>query len=192
MPDANPLSFTLVLEDGTGLTNSNSYSSLAAANAYFAASLYASTWTSTTDDFRQRALGMATTVIDRITEFRGYQKSTEQALQWPRLECPRVGQSEFSYIAGIRRVAVYWDEASIPDILQKATAELAQLLLASDRTQEDASKGIQSLGIGAGAVDIVFNPEDRKKTLNEQVSFYLRQLGRIRGSRSSVKITRVQ
>lgn len=188
----NPLPFTLIVEDGTGLTNSNSYATLAEADAYFASQLYASDWTGQTNDIKARALGMATTLIDRMVEFRGYRKGTEQALEWPRLECPRVGLSEFTFVATIRRLQSYWDEDKVPYILANAAAEMAKILLQGDTTVDDPSKGIQSLGLGNGAIAITFNPGDRKIALTDQASYYLRQLGRIRGARSSVSIKRVQ
>lgn len=189
----NTLTFSLVVEDGTGLANSNSYSSIADANTYFAASLYADDWLAAADDtVRGRALAMASAVIDRTVEFRGYRKSTSQALEWPRLEAPRIGLSQFAYIDSIRRIATYWSETEVPNILQKATSELAQLLLKSDRTLEDASKGISRLAVGQGAVEIEFNPADRKTVFNDQVMHYLRQLGSIRGARTSTRVKRVQ
>ncbi len=189
----NPLPLTLVLEDGTGLTNSNTYISVTDANTYFSAHLYASDWTGATDDtVRGRALAMATAVIDRTVEFNGYRKSTTQALEWPRLECPRVGLSQFAYIDSIRRIAVYWSEYEVPNILAKATAELAKELLKVDRTIDDPSKGVAHLGLGNGAIDIDFNPSDRKIVFTDQVMNYLRQLGRIRGARTTTRVKRVQ
>ena len=51
---------TLIVEDGTGLADANSYASLEEADAYHEASLYATAWTAATEDNRNKALAMAT------------------------------------------------------------------------------------------------------------------------------------
>jgi hypothetical protein len=189
----NPLDFALVVEDATGLTNSNSYISLADANTYHSSGLYAGDWTgAASDDIRSRALAMATQVIDRTVKFRGWRKSTSQALEWPRYECPRRDVSEYAFVATVERIANFWRFDQIPDILKFATAELAKELLKGDRTADDPSKGIASLGIGQGAVTIAFNPSDRKNVFTDQVMNYLRQLGMIRGASNTVQLKRVQ
>jgi hypothetical protein len=188
----NPLPFVLVLEDGTGLANSNSYISLADANTYWSANLYADNWNAASDADKQRALGMATQVIDRMTVFRGFRRSVAQALEWPRLECPRIGVSEFAYLDALRRFSEYWNEQQIPSPLAYATAHLAGDLLGGDRTAEDSAKGLQSLNIGNGAVAITFNAADRRIVFTDQVMGYLVVLGRIRGKSSNLRVRRVQ
>lgn len=64
-------------------TSANSYVTLAAANTYFETVPDSSTWTSKTDDQKNRALISATRWIDGLS-FYGDRCTTTQALKWPR------------------------------------------------------------------------------------------------------------
>src|SRR5580765_2114378 len=82
------MALTLVKEDGTGKTNSNSYAAAADGDAYFDAHLYAQAWTNADTGAKETALVMATRLIDSMCQFSGRRAHTTQALQWPREECP--------------------------------------------------------------------------------------------------------
>ncbi len=82
------MALTLVKEDGTGMADANSYADVADGDAYFEGHLYASAWTGATEDTKASALVMATRLIDSQFQFRGFRAHSEQALQWPRTECP--------------------------------------------------------------------------------------------------------
>lgn len=74
-----------VAEDGTGLSNANSYIALAFADTYHADRGNAS-WALATEATRQAALIRATDYINKRfgKKFRGYKETKEQALEWPR------------------------------------------------------------------------------------------------------------
>ena len=77
---------SFVPEDGTGLPNSNSYVTVAEADAYF--SLRGVTqWGPLTEQKKHASLVLATEYIDSVfgQRFIGNKFSSEQSLQWPRL-----------------------------------------------------------------------------------------------------------
>lgn len=98
-------------EDGTGLENANSYMSLAAADAHHADRGHTE-WAAVSSALREAALVRATDYIDKRFghRFRGYKRTRDQALQWPRFAA--VGNDRFLL-------------PPIPSQLRKATAEYA-------------------------------------------------------------------
>lgn len=91
------------VETGVGLVDSNSYASLAEANAYFADRANAA-WAALADDVKQAALIQATDYIDQRfgMRFVGIQAVTlereydhNQALEWPRL---KTGQEAWDFV----------------------------------------------------------------------------------------------
>jgi hypothetical protein len=72
----------LVVEDGTGLANANSYASVADADAYHELRGN-SVWTEAADSDKEIALVRATDYID-LSSFKGEAEEPGQALQFPR------------------------------------------------------------------------------------------------------------
>lgn len=72
-----------VVEDGTGLANSNAYVSVAEADAYFVEST--NRWTGTSLA-KQKAIVRATRAVDLLGDgrFKGIKLLSTQALAWPR------------------------------------------------------------------------------------------------------------
>src|SRR5688500_3618315 len=92
-----------------GAANANSYCTIAEANAYHEAHLYAEAWTEGDDEKRIPALIWATRLLDEQMQWRGYPSTLEQALRWPRSWVPdRDGQ-------------VFIDNAIVPTFLKHAT-----------------------------------------------------------------------
>src|SRR5437870_961513 len=79
---------TLIKEDGTGKADANSYANAADGDAYFDGHLYAGAWTAATTANKEKALVMATRLIDSQYQFNGFRAHETQALQWPREQCP--------------------------------------------------------------------------------------------------------
>lgn len=75
----------LIVENGEGLTNAESYASIAYADAYFNARMTAN-WDSS-DSHKEMLLRLATDHIDAVygQRFKGTKGSLTQALQWPRV-----------------------------------------------------------------------------------------------------------
>ena len=76
------MALTLVATAG-GLT-SNTYCTQAEALTYHEAHLYASTWTGATSANKDKALAMATRLLDEQINWYGWKSSNNQALAWPR------------------------------------------------------------------------------------------------------------
>ena len=78
------MSLILIKEDGTGKVDANSYAAAADGDAYHDGHVYASVWTASTTGNKEKALVMATRLIDVSYQFNGFKKGSAQALQWPR------------------------------------------------------------------------------------------------------------
>lgn len=74
---------TLIVEDGSGVVNADSYVSSANADAYHSAFGNAA-WASATDPQKDAALRSATQYLDSRYRFKGVRKTYAQALMWPR------------------------------------------------------------------------------------------------------------
>lgn len=105
----------LIVEDGTGRPDANSYASVAAADAWNASQLDGASWDMLDVSDKERALITATDVIDSSLDWDGEPAEAFQALQWPR-----VGARD----RGNRPI----DRAALPRALPQATAELARVL----------------------------------------------------------------
>src|SRR6185436_4684705 len=81
------MALVLIKEDGTGKVDANSYATAADGDAYYDGHLYASTWTAASTGNKEKALVVATRLIDSQCQFNGVRTKTEQALQWPREDC---------------------------------------------------------------------------------------------------------
>ena len=104
-----------IVEDGTGVTNANSYASVAFADTYFTERTIAG-WTGT-DAQKQAALIKATDYIESF-DFKGVEAEEDQALSFPR--------DVFTLI---------------PLNLQKATVEYALISLSSELQSNDVTAG---------------------------------------------------
>jgi len=96
----------LIVEDGTGKPDANSYGSVADADAYFA-DRGNGQWAALTTGVKEGSLVQATDYIDAYygDRFIGTKSTIEQALEWPRVD------------------AEGYDEFTIPSDLKKATYE---------------------------------------------------------------------
>ena len=95
------MALVLIKEDGSGLANANSYASAADGDAHHEGHLYATPWTAATLANKEKALVMATRVIDAAYQFHGCKTSDEQALQWPRDRCPDPDRGGRRIVAGV-------------------------------------------------------------------------------------------
>lgn len=110
---------SLVVEDGTGKTDAQSYVSLADANAYHT-TRGNTAWTGT-DAEKEAALIRATEFLDGrlFCRWPGLKYSTTQALEWPRIDALDSDGEDIS--------------ESVPAGLVKATCEAALVEIASPR-----------------------------------------------------------
>lgn len=136
---------SLIVEDGTSKADANTYVDSAGAFAadYAAGHLYATAWSAASSGDKEKAVRMATRVLDASVDWHGRRVNGAQALQWPR-----TGVS----VGG-------WAVASnaVPTPVQAATMELAVALLNKDRTSDTAgSAETKKIGLGDGALEIEF------------------------------------
>ncbi len=188
-------------EDGTANPDANSYASLAEADAYHAAHLYASVWTVATAETKEKALQMATRLIDGQYQFHGYRSTTTQALQWPRQLCPDPDQRQASW--GLLTTTAYVPANTIPQALVQATCELARELLIADRTAAPAGEGLnmqhtshyQRDSVGVTTSDSTttqYNKLDTKPIISPVAQALLSKYGVLQSARTAqVRLIRV-
>jgi hypothetical protein len=156
----------LVKEDGAGLSNANAYANVADGDSYHDGHLYASTWTAATTQNKEKAIVLATRLIDATVHFNGLRNTSTQALHWPRTGAPNADTGlEFASNA-------------LPPDLVKATCEMAREVIALDRTSAPDGEGVTQIGI-VGTVNITFDKHDRRKILTELAQLFLSKLGEL-------------
>jgi hypothetical protein len=129
----------MALDATIGGATSNSYVTVAQADAYFATRANASGWAGT-NDTKERALITATLRLDP-EPWLGSRATEEQALRWPRF--------------GVNDLDGYsYDEDEIPLPLQYATFELALTLLSSDILVPSGLEGFDEVKLGPLQVKI--------------------------------------
>ena len=117
-----------VVETGAGLSNSNSYASVAAADSYFA-DRGVTSWAALTTTAKEQALIKGTDYLEQTyrESWKGYRVTSTQSLSWPRSE---VIVDTFPVAANI-----------VPSAIVKACVEMA--LRASDGEDLIADLGQQ-------------------------------------------------
>lgn len=125
----------LILEDGTGLSNSNSYASLAEANLYFDSHpYYSDAWAGLGENDREAALIRASLQLDSLITWYGVIANLSQAMDWPR-------------------IGVYDDEGRaipsniVPNQVKYATMEMAYYLSKGDPFAPSGGQGLDELKI---------------------------------------------
>ena len=172
------MALTLIKEDGTGKVDANSYASAADGDTYHDGHLYASAWTGATTPNKEKALVMATRLIDGEYQFNGFKGSDAQALQWPRERCPDPDRSGASIVSGIFSSTLgsgaWLLSDAVPARVMQATCELARELILADRTAAPPGEGV-TLVRAADQSETIYNKRDK----HERVP--VRELGRREG-----------
>jgi hypothetical protein len=115
---------------------SNSYANAADGDAYHEGHLYTTSWTGASTANKEKALVMASRVIDSLFRFNGYKRMFTQALQWPRREC-RDPVPQSGIVPGLLLIrGPCLDETKVPAVVVAAACEMARELLQGDRTGE--------------------------------------------------------
>lgn len=123
----------LIVEDGTGRADAESYASVAQADAYHAA-MGAASWAAATEGEREIALRKATAYVEAGYAWRGERVSSTQALAWPRVGACRDG------------IELPSDE--IPVQLRRAVFELALKSLTSELMPDVAPEVVTAESVG--------------------------------------------
>jgi len=137
---------------------SNSYSTVADADTYFETRLNASAWeTDATADDKVRALIQATFRLDQ-EDYQGDKVATGQALEWPRVGATDRDGHEF-------------DGAAIPEIVKRATYELALRFLNDGTSDTLADTGMESIDtVSVGGLTVEPSPVFRAGQLPQTVT----------------------
>lgn len=157
---------SLVVEDGSGTADANSYASVADADDYHAGHLYAGTWTAADQQQREKALIMATRLLDEHVEWQGAKADDGNGLQWPRTGAYDRG----GWLIGNNEV---------PADLKRAAAEFARLLLVEDRTAFDEPETAGFKSVRAGSLAFEVETVDRRRLIPSRVAAMIAPFGRI-------------
>jgi hypothetical protein len=142
----------VVVEDGTGLTNSDVYVSVAAADAYFS-SRGIDTWEGATGD-KEVALRRGRQYLENAYRgmFKGVRTNRTQALSWPRMASVAYNSSVVGVIYD--EDGWYINSNEIPQQLRDANCEAALLVLTGSTLEPVLIRGgaIKSENVTAGPV----------------------------------------
>ena len=156
------MAIEFVVEDGTGLTNSTRYASVAQYKQYW---LNRGVTATGTDDEIKGYLNLATQYIDNSYNFKSSQKniSPRQALQWPRID---IYDQNCVVVSGI------------PVELVNATCELASQAASG---YETVDTGIRSESYGPVSVTYSGSSQKRFPKIEKMLRFYTapRELDRV-------------
>jgi hypothetical protein len=183
------MALTLVKEDGTGKVDANSYADAADGDAYHDGHLYASAWTAASAGNKDKALVMATRLIDAEYQFNGFRTNDGQALQWPRERCPDPDSGGTVGLSLLLNYARYLDNDKVPAALANATCELARELLIADRTTGPRGEGLKYEN--TGTTQVGYSKTDVPPVIPHVVQSMLSKYGSLLNGRSgSVRLTR--
>jgi hypothetical protein len=190
------MALTLIKEDGTGLPDANSYADAADGDAYHEGHLYATAWTAAVTGDKEKALVMATRLIDSQYRFLGFRAHETQGLQWPR----RAGHQGRAIVGGTWNGETRlwcvdeWVEVNVvPRAVRDATCEMARELLLADRTAAPTGEGIQWVTTGAGVLfnSTRYSKSDTPPIISHVTQAMLSKYGsRISARSGSVKVLR--
>ena len=116
----------------------NSYVSLAEANAYFTDRIDTAAWTAADDTMKSQALVTATCILED-EPWTGYVSSRTQNLAWPR--------TGYFYDPSDGLFRNLSELGDVPDRVKKATYELAYHLVNNDGLL-DSTSGVDSIRVG--------------------------------------------
>lgn len=173
----------IVVEDGTGKADANSYVTLAEANAFFDTVPNTNTWGAQTDDQKTRLCLAGTRMIDSCFQFNGFKINATQALQWPR----NLAKDPNQYAGVFYRnpntfLGQYYDPAKVPAQIKNAVCQLIISMLdpLDDRTGDREGIGIDSFEVFEG-VKVKFDAKYSRPTIPDFVSTMLLDFGNVRG-----------
>lgn len=141
----------LIVEDGTGRADAESYSSVADATTYLTARGMEATWNAlASDGAREQCLRKATDYMQQVygSQWKGYKASDEQALDWPRT-LVEIEDSPGSLYPGGHQ---YYENDEIPARVKNACILLA-LKAASADLLPDLERAKDKVQVGSIAVE---------------------------------------
>lgn len=181
------MALTIVVEDGTGLANANSYISQADADLFFEGHLYATDWIDAGQVKKDTALVHATRVLDEQWLWFGYKRVSTQALGWPRIN---VRDTDSPLNSGTTYPSwapspIYLPEDEVPNAIIKATALTALMLLQQDRVTGSIEQGVKSFELD-GVMKVEFDPAYKSDVLPGQILVELKKYGQLHSAKDRV------
>lgn len=166
----------IIVEDGTGLSNSNSYATIAESNTFLALNVNAGAyWEDLDEDIKTQVLIMATAYLDQLVYWYGQKTVPASALRWPRENVKDLD-------------GILIGENVIPQNLKRATVDLAYSLSKEDRFAESDSIGVSEMKVDV--IELKFDKNDVKYPFPPTVLTWLKGLGTIQFGSRSVKVVR--
>lgn len=180
------MALTVIVEDGSGVDNANSYASVADAAAYHEANPQGDAWAALTELKKQQGVITATRLLDEQWQWNGYKLDDAQSLQWPRQQCPDP-DSINSFRPGWPRPINdgYVREDIVPKAIKDATCAMALLCVTSNREAEAQGQGISSFTL-EDVMSVSFDAATAMKVFPASVSNGLAKYGRSQSSRSGL------
>lgn len=134
---------TIVVEDGTGKTNANSYVSVADADAYLAIKIgQNSAWNALVTGTKESYLEWATTLLDQRTRWSGFKSVQASALAWPRTGV--IDREGFSVATNV-----------VPTPVADAVVEIANYLVIKGNDPSIPNTNIANSGIKSLKADVL-------------------------------------
>jgi hypothetical protein len=172
------MALTLIKEDGTGKADANAYASAADGDAYHEGHLYASAWTAATTANKEKALVMATRLLDAEYQFNGFKGGDAQALQWPRVDCPDPDGAASLWPSLPWRTGkggALLPSDVVPKPVAQATCEMARELLVADRTAAPAGEGLKYENVSTTQTG--YDKADRRPVISRVAQAMLAKFG---------------
>jgi len=169
------MSFSFVVEDGSGLAGATSYVSVADADDYFVIDKnFAADWAALATQDKEYSLAWASRLLDQKTDWKGTRLLETSGLRWPR-----------SYIYDRDNILIADDV--VPEAVKQATCELAKFLQENDLT---VGKDIENMKrIVVDVIEIEYQDQTTQSNVPTIINAILTGLGSFRvGSRGFGKI----
>lgn len=147
--------------------SSNTYCTLAEANTYHDAHVHTDKWDTASDSTKNKALAMATRLLDDNFDWLGIKATDTQKLRWPRYDT-------------YDKDGYFIDGDIIPQDLKDATSEYARHLISSDLTATPDTLGFKKIKVSEIELEIDSNDRDRVGVMPEVVRKMIDHLGRVK------------
>lgn len=161
------MTVTVTVEDGTVVTNANSYVSVAEATSYLSVNPHVSaTWVALTSDERANLVIFASRYIDQRAVWRGWKTDDDSAMRWPR--------------TGVYdRDGILISPNVIPQQLKDAVCEMARFLLVDDLGVPRDQDGLWRIKVDV--IELQFNRNYTLPSVPSMINQILQGIGSLMG-----------
>ena len=173
---------TIIVEDGTGLANAESYVSVADANTYHS-KIGNDAWADLDTSVKEQLLRKATDymVAQYRLQYAGYRRYSTQSLDWPRLYVPLIDSLSANVFPQ------YVDFDIVPTTVKNACAELA-LKAYTAILMQDLTQGV--IREKVDVIEVEYDKFSPQQTRYEQIDAMLSVFFKQQGSNMSRSLVR--